>query len=86
MSWPKVPFVVWLTGLAAFAAANGNFEILASMSLATRGCYRSSPRSWLWHVILPVFTFPYGSGFHGDSFCSPISPRPRNPTPCSGRS
>jgi O-antigen ligase len=28
MSWPKVPFVVWLTGLAAFAAANGNFEIL----------------------------------------------------------
>ena len=28
MSWPKVPFLVWLTGLAAFAAANAEFEVL----------------------------------------------------------
>jgi O-antigen ligase len=28
MSWPKVPFLVWLTGLMAFAAANADFEVL----------------------------------------------------------
>jgi len=28
MSWRKVPFLIWLTGLAALAAANADFEIL----------------------------------------------------------